>query len=254
MLTPVQSDKRVRVGLRSKFVAAFATQIIVVTLLLLGIQQFLVRRAMIEQTVEQGSAIARAIEATAGYYVIFGLTDDLRNIVSDLSRSSSVSYAEFLDGSGKVLAASAAEVPPVLAQRKLQREHGEVAGAGLHVYTVSFYETKADAANPTAKPKGYFRLLMNESQAEKAAASLRGWNTVATALVLALASSSGRFWRSSTRRAKWPRATSRSAPRSAPATRSAAWPTRSTSWPPIWSGPSRASCSRRRSSNRWSSR
>jgi methyl-accepting chemotaxis protein len=78
-------------------------------------------------------------------------------------------------------------VPPVLAQRKLQREHGEVAGAGLHVYTVSFYETKADAANPTAKPKGYFRLLMNESQAEKAAASLRGWNTVATALVLALA-------------------------------------------------------------------
>src|SRR3954453_22215563 len=110
MLSPLQSDKSVRVGLRAKFVAAFASQIIVVTLLLLGIEQFLVRRAMIEQTVEQGSAIVRAIEATAGYYVIFGLTDNLRNIVTDLARSSSVSYAEFLDGNGNILAASADKV------------------------------------------------------------------------------------------------------------------------------------------------
>jgi methyl-accepting chemotaxis protein len=188
MLSPMKTNKGVRVGLRSKFVGAFATQIIVVTLLLLGIQQVLVRRAMIEQTVEQGAAIARAIEATAGYYVIFGLTDDLKNIASDLGRSPSVSYAEFLDGNGKILAASSPEVPPALANRKPQREHGQLAGTGQHIYTVPFYETKADAANPNAKAKGYFRLLMNESQAEKAATSLRRWNTAITGLVLLLAS------------------------------------------------------------------
>ncbi len=59
MLSPMKTNKGVRIGLRSKFVAAFASQIIVVTLLVLGIQQVLVRRAMIGQTVEQGAAIAR---------------------------------------------------------------------------------------------------------------------------------------------------------------------------------------------------
>jgi len=189
MASPTQKDTGARIGLRTKFVAAFATQIVVVALLLLGIQQLLVRRAMTEQTVEQGLAIARTIEATAGYYVIFGLTDDLKNIVTDISKSTSVTYAEFLDGSGKVLAASAEAAPAELANRRLVREHGqEVGSAGLHVYTVPFYETKADAANPAAKPKGYFRLLMNESQAENAAAALRAWNVGISVVTLILAS------------------------------------------------------------------
>jgi methyl-accepting chemotaxis protein len=184
----MKTSKRVRIGLRSKFVAAFATQIVVVTVLLLAIQQFLVRRAMIDQTVEQGAAIARTIDATAGYYAIFGLTDDLDSIVVNVGRSPSVSYAQFLDVNGKIIAASKGAAPAVLTNRKLQREHGELAGPGLHVYTVPFYETKADAANPAAKPKGYFRLLMNESQAEKAASALRRWNFAITGLVLVLAS------------------------------------------------------------------
>lgn len=188
MQSSMKTSKRVRIGLRSKFVAAFATQIVVVTVLLLAIQQFLVRRAMIDQTVEQGAAIARTIDATAGYYAIFGLTDDLDSIVVNVGRSPSVSYAQFLDVNGKIIAASKGAAPAVLTNRKLQREHGELAGPGLHVYTVPFYETKADAANPAAKPKGYFRLLMNESQAEKAASALRRWNFAITGLVLVLAS------------------------------------------------------------------
>ncbi len=177
-----------RAGLRAKFVLAFAFLTIVVALLLFGLQQWRVRRAMINQTVEQGNAIAQAIKATAGYYVIFGLTDDLKNIVTDLAQSKSVTYAEFLDGSGKVLAATAPAVPAELADRKLEREAGVLTGASLHVYTIPFYETKADEANPAAKPKGYFRLLMNESQAEKAINELRAWNAGMTVLVLTLAS------------------------------------------------------------------
>ncbi|HEX8172728.1 MAG TPA: methyl-accepting chemotaxis protein [Thermoanaerobaculia bacterium] len=179
-----QNDANVRLGLRSKFVGAFALQTVVVALVILGIQQLLVRRAMIRQTVDQGEAIARTVESTAGYYVIFGLNDDLKNIVGDLAKNTSVDYADFLDANGKVLAASHRSVPEPLAQRPLARAHGEAVGGGLHAYVVPFYEAKADAAKPDAKPKGWFRLLMNETQAQDAVRALRGWNAGITLLVL----------------------------------------------------------------------
>jgi methyl-accepting chemotaxis protein len=178
-----QNDTLVRFGLRSKFVLVFATATVVIALILLLLQQSLVRRAMIRQTVEQGGAIARAIEATTSYYVIFGLTDDLKQIVTKLAQNQSVTYAEFLDGNGKILAASKSELPASLAGRHLVAEEGTRVDADQHVYTVSFRES-GDAG----KPKGYFRLLLNESQAEKALSSLWRWNLGIMALVLALAS------------------------------------------------------------------
>ena len=181
------NEKAVRFGIRSKFVAGFAVPT-VLALILLSAQQYLVRRAMTRQTIEQGQAIAQSIEATAGYYVIFGLTVDLRDIVTALAKNSSVSYAEFLDASGKVIAASASQVPPAIANRPLRREHGQMAGEGLYVYTVPFFETKEEAAQPDARPKGYFRLLLNESQAQAAVDSLWNWNLAFTALTLLLAS------------------------------------------------------------------
>jgi methyl-accepting chemotaxis protein len=182
-----QKKARVRFGLRSKFVLTFAGATILIALILLGLQQYLVRRAMIRQTVEQGNAIAQAIEATAGYYVIFGLTDDLKEIAIRLGQNESVEYAEFRDGSGTVLAKSKEETPAELATRPLEREQGAITTARHHVYTVPFFETKADAAKPGAKPKGFFRLLMNESRAETALAALWRWNLAIMALILALA-------------------------------------------------------------------
>ncbi|HET7434873.1 MAG TPA: methyl-accepting chemotaxis protein [Thermoanaerobaculia bacterium] len=182
------NEANVRVGLRSKFIGAFALQTVLIAVIILGIQQWLVRRAMIRQTVEQGEAIARTIESTAGYYVLFGLTDDLKNITGDLARSPSVQYADFLGGDGKVLAATSTTIPDDLRNRSLHTEHGTQTAKREHIYVVPFFETKADAANPTAKPRGYFRLLMNESQAEEAARSLRGWNAGITVFVLVLAS------------------------------------------------------------------
>lgn len=179
-----QQEAGVRFGLRSKFVLAFATSTVLIAVFLLLLQQNLVRKAMIQQTVEQGSAIARAIEATAGYYVIFGLTDDLKAIVTKLANNPSVEYAEFMDGSGKVLAASRSTVPEVLLNRPLRKEDGSLAGDSLHLYTVEFFETN----EATGKPKGYFRLVLNQSQTEIALASLWKWNVAITALVLALAS------------------------------------------------------------------
>jgi len=178
-----QSDAQLRFGLRSKFVLAFASATVLIALLLLLLPQYLVRRAMIQQTVEQGTAITRTVEATAGYYVIFGLTDDLKTIVTKLGQNQSVEYAEFLDGNAKVLAATKPQAPALMAGRAAVAETGASVGDDRHVYAVPFYEGEA-----TGKPKGWFRLLMNESQAEKALKSLWTWNLALTALILALAS------------------------------------------------------------------
>jgi methyl-accepting chemotaxis protein len=188
MLVGNQNEPGVRFGLRSKLVLAFAVPTVIIAVILLLLQQYLVGRAMRAQTVEQGQAIARTIESAAGYYVVFGLTDDLKNITKDLAASPSVEYAEFRDANEKVLAASKPELPEVLANQKFERQRGARVGNGLHLYTVPFYETKADATNPNAKPKGYFRMLLNESQADGTLTSLRGWNTGIAALIVALAS------------------------------------------------------------------
>src|ERR1044071_8611560 len=98
-----------RMGLRTKFVTAFTLQAVVIALLLAVLQYLLVRRALISLTVEQGSAISETVKATTGYYVIFGLTDDLKKIAGDLGKNPSVQYAEFLDANGKILAATATQ-------------------------------------------------------------------------------------------------------------------------------------------------
>ena len=85
-------------GLRWKFIAAFAGLTIVIALLIVAIEQVRVRRSMTQQTVDQGAAIASTIESTAGYYVLFGLTDDLHKIVDDLMKNASVSYTDFTSG------------------------------------------------------------------------------------------------------------------------------------------------------------
>ncbi|HEX8154755.1 MAG TPA: hypothetical protein VF698_16605, partial [Thermoanaerobaculia bacterium] len=183
----------VRAGLRPKFVVAFALQTVVIAALLVGIQQWLVRQAMIRQTVEQGRAVANTIESTAGYYVLFGLTDDLRNIVTDVGRTASVDYADFTTADGKPLAASKPQVPPSLEGHALRREQGATIGGDAHLFIVPFYENRADAQNPNAKAKGYFRLVLNESQARQATRSILNWNLLATALVLSLATALAAF-------------------------------------------------------------
>ncbi|HVG24801.1 MAG TPA: methyl-accepting chemotaxis protein [Thermoanaerobaculia bacterium] len=181
MLAGNQKETRARLGLRAKFVLAFALQALGIAVPLVVIQQMLVRRAMIRQTVEQGSAIADTISATGGYYIRQGLRDDLRKIVVDLGKNTSVEYAEFLDAESRVIAATDSQQPPGLAGRVLEPESGvEVTGRSLHIYTRVFKDGE--------KPVGYFRLLMNESQATNAIGSLLKWNLGATLLVLTIAS------------------------------------------------------------------
>jgi len=184
MPAPDQTQGLFRAGMRSKFVAAFALQTLVIALMILAVQQWLVRRAMLQQTVEQGRVIAKTVEATAGYYVIFGLTDDLKNIANDFKRNSSIEYADFVDGNGHTLASTAAAAPEAVKRAPLRKADGVPAGGGSHLFLVVFHESREAAA--TTPPKGYFRLLTNDRQAQAATARLFWWNLGITLAALAL--------------------------------------------------------------------
>ncbi|HEU4523298.1 MAG TPA: HAMP domain-containing methyl-accepting chemotaxis protein [Thermoanaerobaculia bacterium] len=176
-------------GMRTKFIVAFAAQTIVIAACIVLVQQWLVRRAMERQTVDQGRAIATTIESTAGYYVLFGLTDDLKNITSDLKRNASIEYADFVGSDGNVLAATEPSVPAPVSSAPVSRADGTAIGKGLYYFVVPFYESRADAANPAAVPRGYFRLLTNDEHASAAVGDLKKWTvgTVIAALIFSMA-------------------------------------------------------------------
>jgi methyl-accepting chemotaxis protein len=182
------AESAIRLGLRGKLIMAFAAQALIIAILIVVMEQYRVRRTVIAQTVDQGAAIANTIESTAGYYVLFGLTDDLKKIVNDVGRNAAVEYADFMSSEGKILAASAGTPPPLLSEEALGRTPSsrEVhrGGETLHLFIVPFFESKADQANLTVRPRGYFRLLINESAAREAVRSLRTTNVGITVMAI----------------------------------------------------------------------
>jgi len=168
----------VRIGLRPKFIGAFALVTIVMAIIIVSAVQWRVRRAIDEQTLAQGQAIADTVKATAGYYVLFGLTDDLKKIIADLrQRNPSIEYADFITTDGKTLAASASAPPLSLTKAgPLRGQNGEL----LHLFIVPF----ADESGAT---KGTFRLVVNHRQAEAVARQLLTAEIIVTLLALAIA-------------------------------------------------------------------
>ncbi len=175
-----------RAGLRAKFIAAFILQTFVIAGGVLIVHQWLVRRAMVRQTVEQARAIARSVESMAGYYVIFGLNADLENIIADLRKNPSIEYADFTGATGTRLAATTPNIPAAVGARPLRPVEGEQVGDGTFLFIVPFQESKAEEGGDN-KPKGYFRLLTNTSEADRAAAELRWSNFLITAGALVIA-------------------------------------------------------------------
>ena len=184
-----QGQGAVGAGMRTKFIVAFAAQTIIIAVAIVFVQQWLVRRAIERQTVDQGRAIATTIESTAGYYVLFGLTDDLKQITTDLKRNASIEYADFVGGDGAVLAATEPAVPGPVSSAPLTRTDGTTVGEGSYFFAIPFYESRADAENPTATPRGWFRLLTNDEHASAAVADLQRWTigTVLAALAISIA-------------------------------------------------------------------
>jgi methyl-accepting chemotaxis protein len=173
-------------GLRSKFIAAFVFQTILIAAVILLFEYIGVRRTIVDQTVNQGKAIASTVETTSSYYVIFGLVDDLRKIADRLATSSAIDYADFVDREKKTIASTRGRIPPAsLAREPLGRTpvEGKLArsddGRPVHIFIVPFQE-----AGPDSDPKGWFRLVMNESQVDAARNKLVYTNVGVAALAL----------------------------------------------------------------------
>jgi methyl-accepting chemotaxis protein len=169
---------RSRFGLRSKFIVALAVQTLIIALLIVVIEQWSVRRAIRQQTIGQAEAIARTVGFTAGYYVLFGLTDDLRNIANDVRKNPAVEYADFITAEGKLLAAKGS-APAGITKDTGRTELRAANGDPLHLFVVPFTDGGVT--------KGFFRLVVNEREGAAAARELRWTNFGATALVLLFA-------------------------------------------------------------------
>ena len=170
---------RSRLGLRSKIIAALAAQTIITAVLIIAIEQWSVRRSIRQMTVGQGQAIARTIGYTAGYYVLFGLNDDLRKIINDLRQSPAVTYADFVTVDGKVLASSAPSPPLAITSAAGRTDYTSADGEPLHLFVVPFTEEGV--------AKAYFRILMNEKEGSDVARAMRWTNVAVTLLVLLIA-------------------------------------------------------------------
>ncbi|HVT43555.1 MAG TPA: methyl-accepting chemotaxis protein [Thermoanaerobaculia bacterium] len=179
-----------RFPIRTKFIVAVTVLTLIIAVLILSFEQIQVRRTSLSQTVAQGESIADTIASTAGYYVIFGLTDDLNAIAADLRKNENVEYADFLSADGTILAATAAgKIPEALRSARPARDSPRQATVDAHgqplvVFVRPFYESRDEADDAAATPRGYFRVAVNQRAAAKAVRSLAVINSVVLAIAL----------------------------------------------------------------------
>lgn len=173
-------------NLRTKFILALTLQTVLVALLLLAFGQWSIRRALEQEIAERGTAIAEAIQSTAGYYVVFGLTDDLEPIVTDLVRSETIEYADFVSANGEVLVSSDparrpaafAEAPEGSEETQIQDRSGE---RTLFLFVRPLVQS-VDGEAPTVG--GWFRLALNDTALDQAVRHALLTNLVGLAIAL----------------------------------------------------------------------
>ena len=169
---------RSRIGLRTKFILALAIQTLIIAALIVAIEQWSVRRAIRQQSAAQAEGLARTVGFTSGYYVLFGLTDDLKKIATELHQNPAVEYADFIGADGKMFASSGS-APANLTRTVGRSDVLSTTGEPLHLYVVPFTDGGVT--------KGYFRLVVNEREGLAAARFLRWTNVGVTLLVLLIA-------------------------------------------------------------------
>ncbi len=161
-----------RGGLRRKLLLFALAMTLGIIAIVFVAQMIVVQRSMIDQTKQQGASIADTIASTSGYYVTFGLTDDLGSILVDLEKNPTVDYADFVSSDGTVLSQSQeSRMPNSLQGRELGRdpvtEPVTLSGGDEgHLFIRPFYESREITEDST--PSGAFRLVVNHSTADDA--------------------------------------------------------------------------------------
>lgn len=182
-----------RFGMRAKFIAVLTVLTLVISLLIIWVEHSRVRRAVAAQAVDHGEAIADTVQSAAAPAVLGGRADDLREIARKLARVSTVQYADFVDASGTVLAASAPRPAPELAsvRGQAERTHATVtdaSGGRLYIFVEPFA-----AAGQEATPRAWFRLIVHERTADEEARGFWGTSSLVVLLALMVAIGLGYF-------------------------------------------------------------
>lgn len=185
---PIQPN---RLRLRGKFILAVTLLVLFITLLIVAFEIWSVRRTVVQQTITSGSTMANTIAATAGYYVIFDLTDDLNAMIADVSRNRDVEYADFVSADGVVLASTKGKtIPNALKRAPLTARPydgvGDESGEQLYLFTRPFFESREEATQPNAKPRGFFRVAINESYVRSALNRILWTSLLITLLAIAI--------------------------------------------------------------------
>jgi methyl-accepting chemotaxis protein len=162
-----------RLGLRPKFILAFALQTLVSAMLIVGLEQWRVRTVIRDELVSDADELSRTVAVAASNAVKTSRTDELRAIASDLKSRTWIDYADFVTAGGKILA-SQGTAPDSLS---LTPGHSQLItkdGDALHVFVV-----------PIPGETTLFRLVANERGALSVTQQLR-WSNLGVVLLALL--------------------------------------------------------------------
>ncbi len=162
-----------RLGLRPKFILAFALQTLISAILIVGLEQWRVRTVVRDQFVAHADSVSRTVAVAAANAAKTSRTDELRAIVNDLKSQSWIDYADFIAADGKVLAA-AGTLPDGLSLTPGRSQLLNKDGDALHVFVV-----------PIPGDTSLFRLVANEHDVLSIAQQLR-WSNLGVVLLALL--------------------------------------------------------------------
>jgi len=162
-----------RLGLRPKFILAFALQTLVSAMLIVGLEQWRVRTVIRDELVADADELSHTVAVAAANAVKTSRTEDLRAITSDLKSRTWIDYADFVTPDGKILASQG--TPPD--SRSLTPGRSQLVtkdGDTLHAFVV-----------PVAGDTTLFRLVANERGALSVTQQLR-WSNLGVVLLALL--------------------------------------------------------------------
>ena len=162
-----------RLGLRPKFILAFALQTLVSAMLIVGLEQWRVRTVIRDDLVAGADELSHTVAVAAANAVKTSRTEDLRAITSDLKSRTWIDYADFVTADGKILA-SQGTAPDSLSLTPGRSQFVTKDGDALHVFVV-----------PVAGDTTLFRLVANERGALSVTQQLR-WSNLGVVLLALL--------------------------------------------------------------------
>lgn len=93
-------------NLRAKFRWGVFVLLALLALVLMALLIWIARGRLVDQARTQGRTLAKTIATSSGYYVLFGLEENLRDIIKTAEIDESVEFVEFLDVRGNAIAQS----------------------------------------------------------------------------------------------------------------------------------------------------